>query len=215
MFGMPKCYGARPSVALLLIAGFFLAFGQTADAQGRGRRGPRTAVHGQIVAFDGNQLILKTPSGETVIAVSERTRVRSLTRVKFAKIKKGDFIASAGVRQPDGTLRAFEVRIFPEQLRGRGEGHRPFRGGPNSTMTNATVDTIVGSVAGRTVKVKYPGGEKTIVVPEDVLVMRQEVGDKSLLKPGAHVSVVAGKTPDGGLTAVRIKVGQDGLVPPT
>ena len=215
MFGMPKCYGARPLVALLLIAGFVLAFGQTADAQGRGRRGPRTAVRGQIVAFDGNQLILKTPSGETVIAVSERTRVGSLTRVKFADIKKGDFIASAGIRQPDGTLRAIEVRIFPEQLRGRGEGHRPFRGGPNSTMTNATVDAIVGSVAGRTVKVKYPGGEKTIVVPEDVLVMRQDVGDKGLLKPGAHVSVVARKTPNGGLTAVRIKVGKDGLVPPT
>ena len=199
---------------LLLGAGLFAGLLQTAEAQ-RGGRGPRTVVRGEIVSFDGRTLAIKTKSGKTTrVTVPKRARVSSLSRASFADIEKGDFVASAGQRQRDGTLHAVEVRIFPEQLRGRGEGHRPFRGGPNSTMTNATVDAIVGSVSDRTLKVKYRDGEKTIVVPKETPVMRQEVADKSLLKPGAHASVLARKGSGGQLTAIRISVGKDGLVPP-
>jgi len=82
-------------------------------------------------------------------------------------------------------------------------------------MTNATVDAIIGGISGRTFKVKYEGGEQTIFVPKDVLVMRQRRGTIKLLKLGAHVSIVARKTKDGKIKAIRIKVGMNGLVPPT
>lgn len=198
--------------ALLIVSGLVLVFVQTAAAQGREGR---VSVRGEIVSFDKQTLTVKTPTGGTSeVTIPEGARVSTLARASFADIKKGDFIASAGVRQKDGRLRAVEVRIFPEQMRGRGEGHRPFRGGPDSTMTNATVDALVGSVDERTLKVKYPDGEKTIVVPEDVPVMKQDVGDTSLLTPGAQVSVTARKEADGQMTAVRIRVGKGGFVPP-
>jgi hypothetical protein len=197
--------------SMVLVIGLYLVFMNTAlAAQSGGAIGP---VKGEVVSFDGKTLTVKTGGGETTaVVVPEDARVSSLTLISFADIKTGDFIASAGKRQPDGTLHAVELRIFPEEMRGRGEGHRPARGGPDSTMTNATVDSVVG-IEDRTLKVKYPGGEKTIVVPEDTPVMRQEVADKSLLTPGAPVSVTA-REESGQIMAVRISVGKDGLVPP-
>jgi len=194
---------------LLLVTGLFLVL---AHAQ---QTGASSSVKGEIVSLDGETLTVKTNSGKTTeVLVPESVRISAVSLARFADIKKGDFIASAGMRQEDGSLRAVEVRIFPEEMRGRGEGHRPFRGGPDSTMTNATVDTIVRSIDDRTLKVKYPDGEKTIVVPKDTPVMRQEVGDRSLLTPGTPVSVTARNEPDGKITAVRIRVGKGGLVPP-
>jgi hypothetical protein len=199
----------RVLIGLLLVTGSFLVL---AHAQ---QRGASRSVKGEIVSFDGQTLTVKTNSGETTeLAVPESVRISAVALASFADIKKGDFIASAGMRQKDGSLRAVEVRIFPEEMRGRGEGHRPFRGGPDSTMTNATVDAIVGSIDDRTLKVKYPDGEKTIVVPEDTPVMRQEVGNRSLLTPDTPVSVTARNEPNGKITAVRIRVGKGGLVPP-
>jgi hypothetical protein len=208
LFPNGKCF----VTGSLLVTGLFFVLVQTPEAQ---QRGGGVRVRGEVVSFEGQMLTVKTKNGEmTQVTVPANARISSLTRANFADIKKGDFVASAGIRQKDGTLRAVELRIFPEEMRGRGEGYRPFRGGPDSTMTNATVDLIVGSIDNRTLKVKYPGGEKTIVVPEDAPVMRQEVGDKSLLTPGAHVSVTARKDPNGQITATRISVGKGGLVPP-
>lgn len=195
---------------IVLALGFCLAVMSAAGAaQSGGGAGP---VKGKVVSFDGKTLTVETAGGETTeVLVPEGTRISSLTRASFADIKPGDFVASAGMRQKDGTLRAVELRIFPEEMRGRGEGHRPFRGGPDSTMTNATVEVV--SVDQRTLKVEYPGGEKTIIVSEDTPVMRQEVGDSSLLMPGAAVSVTV-REESGQSMAARISVGKDGLVPP-
>ncbi len=192
-----------------IAAVFVLSAPQNAWAQ-------RVTILGQITAFKDGTLTVKSRSGEVVkIIVRKRTRFRTLNRAKFSDVKKGDFIASAGMRQKDGTLKAIEVRFFPAGTRHPREVHRKYRFGPDSRMTNATVDAIIGGISGRTFKVKYEGGEQTIIVPKDILVMRQGRGTIKLLKPGAHVSVVARKAKDGKIKAIRIKVGMNGLVPPT
>jgi hypothetical protein len=117
--------------------------------------------------------------------------------------------------QPDGSQKALEVHIFPEQMRGTGEGHRPYAPIPESTMTNgATSDSTVAGVEGSTIVVKYKDGEKKIVVPPNVPIVRYEIGDRGDLKTGAGVTVLAATTrPDGRLEASRINVGRDGVVP--
>ena len=195
-----------------------IGFAGAADAQrGKGKKGkggPPVRVLGQVVSFADGKLTVKSRTGETVtVGLAERARVMALRPAKFSDLKKGDFVASAGVRQRDGTLHALELRIFPDSMRGRGEGHRPFRGGPDHTMTNATIDAVVGSVGDRTIKVAYQGGEKTIVVPKDVKVMYMMPGNPGLLKAGAPVSVVARKRGKS-IQAFRVLVGLDGLVPP-
>ena len=103
----------------------------------------------------------------------------------MADIKEGTFLGSAAMPQPDGTQKALEVHIFPEAMRGTGEGHRPFNI-PGSTMTNGTAaGATVTSVDGAAIKVKYKDGEKKIIVPPNVPIVRYEIGSAADLKPGA------------------------------
>ena len=115
--------------------------------------------------------------------------------------------------QPDGTQRALEIHVFPESMRGTGEGHRPFDLQPQSTMTNGTVGSVTGTI-GRTLTVTYQGGEKTIVVPPDTPIVAFEPGTRAMLAAGAHIILIGTRAEDGVITATRILVGKDGLIPP-
>ena len=99
--------------------------------------------------------------------------------------------------QADGSLSALEVHIFTEAMRGTGEGHYPWDLRPQSTMTNGNVEQIATAVDGRTLTMKYKDGEKKIFIPADTPIVAYVQGDKSDLKPGAKVFIVAAKQPDG------------------
>jgi hypothetical protein len=67
---------------------------------------------------------------------------------------------------------------------------------------------------GHTLKVKYKGGEKKVVVSPDTPVVTYVPADKSELKSGAKVIAFMKKLPDGSLETSRVNVGLDGLTPP-
>lgn len=171
-------------------------------------------IRATIDAVDAKSISLTTRSGDKVtVALDLDTVVTALVPIKLEDIKPGSFIGSAAMPQADGTERALEVHVFPESMRGAGEGHRPFDLQPQSTMTNGTVGSVTGSV-GRTLTVTYKGGEKTIAVPPDTPVVTYEPGSPDLLTRGAHVIVFGTQAADGTVTATRIVVGKNGLVPP-
>ena len=132
----------------------------------------------------------------------------------MADIKQGSFVGITAMPQPDGSQSALEVHIFPESMRGTGEGHYPWDLRPQSTMTNANVEQVVAGVDGQTLTMKYKDGEKKIVVPASTPIVTYVAGDASELKPGAKVFVVAVKQPDGSLLGRAWRVGRDGLTPP-
>ena len=159
----------------------------------------------QVKARDGAQLTLKLTNNALVVSV---------VKASLAEIKEGSFIGSGAMPQADGSQKALEVHIFAESQRGTGEGHRPWDGAPNSTMTNGTVGSTVTGVDGPTITVKYKDGEKKIIVPPGVPIVRYEIGNASELKPGASFTVIAAvKKPDGTFEAARINVGRGGVVP--
>jgi hypothetical protein len=175
-----------------------------------------TRVRGTLTSLDGAALHVAPTGGgpEEVIALSPTANVIALVPAKLSDITSGSFIGTAATTQADGTMVAKEVHIFPESMRGLGEGHRAFDLGPKSTMTNGTVGQEVKATAGNTLTVSYKGGQKSIVVPPDAPVVTFAPGDKAMLVPGAHVQVQAQKSADGTLTTDRVLVGKDGLVPP-
>lgn len=202
------------------LAAAIVAFGLsgTAWAQGapKAPAGKPAIGAGEIVSFAGGKMTVKLRDGSTVnLNVPDNAGVTGLKAVPFSQLKKGDFIATAAIKQADGTLVAREVRIFAPEARGRvPEMHGPYPGGANSTMTNAIVDTIVSTDAKkRTFKVTGKGGEHTVVIPENVPLMQSVAGNHDMLKPGAHITFFANET-DKGLNAVRFGVGLDGLKPP-
>lgn len=202
--------GAAASVILPVLAAGFIApaaFAQTpAPAP--------TGVRGAIISASGDNLVVKTNRGaEQAIKLDKDTRVAAISLANINDIKPGSYIGAAAIPQPDGSQKALEVHVFPPALAGTGDGHRPFDLAPNSTMTNGTVGDVVAS-NGRTLTLKYKGGEKKIIVPEDVPIVNIEAGDRSLLVVGAKVVVRARKNPDGSLTAASISAGKNGVAPP-
>jgi hypothetical protein len=188
-----------------------LALPAIASAEGRP---PTVRVRGAIEKLDGQMLHLKSREGGPVtVALADNYAVSLIVKADVASIKPNDYIAVAGIPEPDGTIKAQMVQIFPEALRSIAEGHFPWDLTPNSTMTNATVADIVTKVNDRILTLKYKGGEKTIDVPPGAPIVTLKPGTKDLLTPGAHVFIVAAKEPDGGLKANGVAVGENGSVP--
>jgi hypothetical protein len=172
-------------------------------------------LRGTIEAVDGQKLTVKARDGtQAKLTLTSNAVVVGVVRASLADIKEGAFIGSGAMPQADGTQKALEVHIFAESQRGTGEGHRPWGGAPNSTMTNGTVGTTVTGVDGPVITLKYRDGEKRIIVGPGVPIVRYEIGGPSDLKPGASFTVTAAKrTGDGSFEAARINVGRDGVIP--
>jgi hypothetical protein len=175
-----------------------------------------TRIRGTIVSIDGSVLTVAANGENRRVTLSDGFRVVSVVKSDLSKIVPGTFVGSAAVTQPDGSLRAQEVHIFPDAMRGTGEGHRPYDLGPQSTMTNGTVDASaqVESVGGNLLTLKYKDGEKKILVTKDTPIVAYEAADAKALVVGAHVYIIAQRSPDGALSTARVNVGKNGLVPP-
>lgn len=172
-------------------------------------------VRGTIESVDGDVLAVKSRSGEDVrLRMTGDIRVVGIIKIALSDIKVGSFIGTTTVPGPDGGQNAVEVHVFPEAMRGTGEGSRPYDLRPNSTMTNATVDQSVVGNDGHTLLIKYKDGEKKVLVSPETPVVTYVPADKTDLKPGAKVIAFMKKLPDGSYETNRVSVGRDGLTPP-
>jgi len=171
-----------------------------------------TRVVGTVERIDGANLVIKTAASERVVSVSPDVTVFAMVNATLAEVKPGTFIGVGATPQPDDSQRAIRVVIFPESMRGLGEGHRPWDR-PGTTMTNATVDTNVTSIDGQLLTVKYKGGEKKIVIGPDTAILTYVAAERSELKPGASITVVGVVRADGVVEARRITVGRGGVIP--
>ena len=173
-------------------------------------------LRGTIESVDGDVLSVKSRGGEDVkLHLAGDLRVSGIVKIALSDIKVGSFIGATTVPGADGVQNAVEVHVFPEAMRGAGEGSRPWDLKPNSSMTNATVaESVVGN-DGHTLLVKYKDGEKRLLVSPETPVVTYVPGDRADLKPGARIiAFTSKKLPDGSLEASRISVGRDGLTPP-
>jgi len=195
-------------------------------------------ISGDVIKLDASTLQIRASDGQTIaVKFSDNVRLSARSPADLERIVPGAFIGTTAALRADGVLYASEVHIFPESMRGTGEGHRPMDTGPGNTMTNATVSSVgavkAGAAAGagntmtnatvaqvarggpeRRLTLTYAGGEKVVIVPASTPVVMVEPADRSLLTPGAHVIVYATKQADGALSADRITIGKNGFVPP-
>jgi hypothetical protein len=181
------------------------------------QQAPPLRIRGTIEKVDGDTLTIKTRAGETqTVKLADNVRVAAMLKASLADIKQGTFIGVTAMPQPDGTQKAIGIHIFMESQKGVVQARfSPWDREPGSTMTNANVETTVTSADGQVLMVKYPEGEKKVVVPPNTNIVAMAVGSKDDLKPGAQFIIMAAqKQPDGTLTAPAINVGRDGAIPP-
>ena len=199
---------SRPAFILTAMA-LILAAAAPAAAQDTVR------VRGAIERVEGDLYVIKTRAGaEVKVKLPDNVMVVALTKASLADIKQGSYVGVAGMPQPDGSQKALEVHIFPEAMRGTGDGHRGWDLQPSSTMTNGNVEQTAASSDGQMLTLKYKDGEKKILVSTDTPIVVYTPGDKSELKAGAPIFISAAtKQPDGTLTTPRVNVGR-GVAPP-
>lgn len=186
-------------------------------------------VRGTIEQVDGPLLTVKSRGGETLKVKLVNARISAVVKASLADLKPGDFVGATAVPDQGGSWKAAEVHIFPNSMRGTGEGDRAYDYKPKSTMTNGTVSAVGGGAGasgpstmggnvtqtnGKTLTLKFGGGEKTVEVTPDTKVVSLVPGGNGDLKPGAQV-VIPGATrqSDGSLAAARVTVGRD-VAPP-
>ena len=186
----------------LLIGSFIALLAVPAMAQGN------NAINlvGTVDKLDANTITVKTEESTETVKIAPNVLYLQNKPAKLSDIKPNDFVASAAIRnKTDGKLHSTELRIFPDAMRGVGEGQRPMTDGKNDTMTNATVTgtAIVGG--SNNMKVKFPGGESELILDPGVPVFAITPVDKGMVKAGTKVRVQGVKTADGAV-ANRITV---------
>ncbi|WP_054892929.1 MULTISPECIES: hypothetical protein [unclassified Pseudomonas] len=170
-------------------------------------------LRGVIEDVSSTALTFKTRTGaQQTIGLTDKTGVVRASKADLASIKTDSFVGSAAIPQANGTLKALEVTVFDARLKGSGEGHYGWENadGSTGTMTNGTVGKL-SSANGRTLTVNYKGGEKQLVVPDDVPIAFVEPGSAAELVKGAKVVVFPAED---GKNARGIAVGKDGFQPP-
>jgi len=199
-------------VPVRIVAGIalLLAAAPTANAQE-----PTVRVRCTVERVEGDTYVIKARSGgEVKVKLPDNVTVVALTKATLADIKQGSYVGVSGMPQPDGSQKALEVHIFPDAMRGAGEGHRGWDLQPSSTMTNGAVEQTSASADGQVLTLKYKDGEKKVLVSPDTPIVIYVPGDKSELKPGTPIFISAAtKQTDGTLTTPRVNVGR-GVAPP-
>ena len=168
---------------------------------------------------------MNSQNGAVKVHLGNPLTVYGRTPSDLAHVTTKSFVGITSVKQPDGSERATEIHIFPDALRGVGEGSYMMNPDPAKTtsasrMTNGTVSgsasasaspsksrmtngTVTTLAEGSTLTVQYAGGMETIVVPPDVHVTAlTPTGDK--LTPGENVVALTKKQSDGSLTTTDV-----------
>ncbi len=195
-------------IATLLCAGTSQAIAQTSQM---------SRIRGVIDHVDGSSVVVKTREGDMVtVKLTDKFSVAAVVKASLDDIKPGAFIGTAAMPQgEDGSRIALEVVIFPEAMRGTGEGDRPWDLKPKSSMTNATVtEASVAGVNGKVMTLTYKGGQRKVTVEPDTPIVTYAPGTAAEMQPGIPVFLLAEQLPDGALQAGRITVGRDGVAPP-
>ncbi len=197
---------AGGALAAALLAGAALVPANAQDV-------PVTLTRGTIASLEGQTLEAKTRNGATIpVTLTDKSAVLGATNATIADVKPDSYIGVAAAPQPDGTLKALEVTIIDQKLRGMGDGHYGWDLTGGNTMTNGAVGSVQ-TANGRTLVINYKGGSKTITVPDDVPVVSIAPADRAVLKPGARIVVISDKGASG-VTANAVIAGVNGTVPP-
>jgi hypothetical protein len=197
------------------VAAITLAFGAPAPALAQSAPPASARATIESVSADGDTLSVRTRGGEQqTVHLKPTTRVILVVPATLTDVKPGSFVGVAALPGEGNELKAMEVHIFPEAMRGTGEGFRPFDLAPNSSMTNGNIAARVDAASGPKLTVAYKGGEQTIVVDPKTPIVSFEPGDRSELKAGAAIIARGPKQADGSIDGAFVLVGKDGLVPP-
>jgi hypothetical protein len=192
-----------------------LALGALATTPALAQMPQPTAVRGAVTAVAGNQLTVKGADGKPVtVALTPDWSVQVTKPIAVTAIVPGSFVGTAEMPGKNGVGLSLEVHVFPPGVK-IGEGHYRWDLKKGAMMTNGTVGKVTAGAKGRELEISYPTGKRKVVVPPNVPVVQIVNGERSMIKPGAKVFLLAFPNPaGGGLITGAVAVGENGSTPP-
>jgi hypothetical protein len=181
---------------------------------------PISGVKGKLQAVTNNSLDILSPSGLVHVKIARPLTTYRQMPSNLSQVTPDSFVGVASVKQANGVEIATQIKIFPAELRGAGEGSRmmggPMRNASHSRMTNGSVSRpevshsrmtngTVQKGNGTTLVVHYQNGAQTIFVPRNVPVTEVARG-KVTLVPGDTVYAATTKQQNGLLTTNKVFV---------
>ena len=171
-------------------------------------------IAGTFVAITDTHATLQREDDAVVkLTLAAGLNVARLEKATTAELKPGVFVGVGARPQKDGTQQAVQIVIFPESMRGVGEGHRAWGVMPEATMTNGAIAETVQSVDGPNFALSYKGGEQKVTTPANASILALRLVTRADLKPGSRGQVVATKQADGSLSVGRVTLWADGVTP--
>jgi hypothetical protein len=181
---------------------------------------PISGVKGKLVAVTHDSISIQTQSGVVRVAIKQPLTTYRQVPSDLSHVTSSSYVGVASVKEPDGTEMATQIKIFPPELRGAGEGSSMMDAAPgamtHSRMTNGSVLRPVSATShsrmtngtvhmgnGTTLVVQYQDGTQTISVPAGVPVT-QVVPETVNLVPGDTVYAATTKQSNGTLTTNKI-----------
>ena len=180
-------------------------------------------IRGVISEVGNPSIVVKTRDGKDVrIELSDNLSIFALSKGRFTDVDLGTYVGAAAVKMDEYSPivrdsavwlhKGFELRIIDDELRGIALGHKKWDLTPDSIISHGWVDDI----EVRVISIKWGPtdyDETDVEVPRNVPVHRMSLGNKSLIKRGAHVLAGANKAADGRYVGVFLIIGKDGIVP--
>ena len=181
---------------------------------------PLSGVKGKLQSVTASSLDIMTPSGVVHVNLKQPLTTYKQIPSDLSHVTATSFVGVASVKQPDGTELATQIKIFPAELRGAGEGSVMMVAAPGATthsrMTNGSVSTPAASHSrmtngtvqkgnGTTLVVQYQDGAQTVSVPPNVPVT-EVAREKVMLASGDTVYAATEKLPNGTLTTNKVFV---------
>jgi hypothetical protein len=167
---------------------------------------------GTVASASGNAFVVHSQQGDMKLTLPDKPNIMVSDKGTVKDLGAGKFVGCTAVKRADNLLHATECHIFPESMRGMGEGHNPM-GPPNTTMTNGNVATLtagqVASTAGgasATINVTYKGGQQSIQVGPDADITKIGAGTAAMLQPGVKVNGAAKPAADGSAQVVFLSL---------
>lgn len=189
---------------------------------------------GALAEFDGPFLTLTLTGKKTVtLGMTTATRIVHNRALQLADLQTGSYVGVAALKGADGKLRAQGIRVYPETMRGQGEGEYPIDpANPTRLLINGAIAGIAPGGIGGVVTIAFHGaagattgdctgraapggcsGGAEVQFARGVPIIAIEAGDTAQLLPGATVSVSAAPDATGTLVATSVTIERDAPPP--
>ena len=172
---------------------------------------PLMFLRGTIESASSETLAVKLYDGKTTnVKLADDVHVFTLKQASLADLKRGNLVGTTAIRQMDGSQKAVEIYVFPDE-----PSHEPVTAntsvvGRENEILSYTEGSVLDNEAD-VLTIKYTYGENKLTIPANVRIVTLVPATVADIKAGQYFLVPNGKPESLGTLASTIIVGSNSI----